>query len=283
MYLQNRPGLAGNEQHLVVETQIDTTAQQTLDNFLKKGTFYRQNVEEGAEDNITFAFPPHSIESKPTEEPEVFDWEELLSQELIKNRYVSPRPVEANPFEAGKRIRFSVKDVNRLMSVENPPSAVIFHPPSADISAYRRNARKKGLSILESNELPTKLRKPLFLQRLAESGITVITDRIQDIHPRKTIIFHTPKRDFMTGYHMRCKRSWRDTQAITRVYDAMLKGCKYIANCRSFSQCLDDLFGQLPPSPSSKSSDAGEIPHEQDTQGAGDAVDYSAGLALFDQ
>lgn len=58
LYLQNRPGPLGNEQHLVVETQVDPRAQQTLDNFLNKGTYYRQNVEDGTEDNITFTSPP---------------------------------------------------------------------------------------------------------------------------------------------------------------------------------------------------------------------------------
>lgn len=282
LYLQNRPGPVGNEQHLVVETQIDPAAQQTLDNFLKKGTFYRQHVGDGMEDNITFSFPPHPVEVIPAEQPMPYDWEEMLSQRAITDYYVPPRPVEANPFETGKRIRFSVKEVSRLMSVENPPAAVVFHPPSAEISAYRRRARKDSLPILESNELLTKLRKPLFLQQLADSGITVLTDRIQDILPSKTILLHTTKRKFMSGYHMRCKRSWKDTQAITRVYDAMLRGCKYIVNCRDLTTSLNSLFEGRSPTPS-VASDSYREPQLPCAQGAGDAIDYSKGFELFDQ
>lgn len=172
MYLQNRPGVGGNEQHLVIETQVDQSAQETLDNFLKRGTYYRQNVEGGDDDNAVFAFQPHTIDVKPTEMPEQLDWDEILTECYIRDTYQAPQRVEANPFQSGKRIRFSVKDVHRLMKVDNPAAAVIYHPPSTAISSYRRNARQQGLPILESNELPTKLRKPLFLQQLAGYWIT---------------------------------------------------------------------------------------------------------------
>lgn len=199
MYFQNKKGAAGNEQHLVIETQIDPTAQETLSNFLNLGTFYRQHIEGTNDDNTVFAFPPHSIEEKPSEEPEQNDWTESLSEQTIHDYYRAPPHVEANPFQSGKRLRFSVKDVHRLMKVDNPASAVIYHPPSADISSYRRQARQLGQPILESNELPTKLRKPLFLQQLDDAGVTVLSDRLQDILPTETIIMHTTKRDFLSG------------------------------------------------------------------------------------
>lgn len=240
------------------------------DNFLAGGSYHntlsKRPVLEEDLDRVKFEYPELAFNITPAE-IDTDSWnDEVTEEDLVKEAL---EQLTVNPFFGDKANKFSMRDLRRFGAEperqnffieeesqetenseeadvqSNPPNrkeyspgCVVFYPPSTEISEFRRKAKRDGWPVLESRELPTQVRKPVLLAKLARRGILIITDRIEDIHPQHTLIVHTDKKSFMSAYYHRCRRKYADVKRITRCYFGILSATRSIPKVGTLDETL---------------------------------------------
>lgn len=182
-----------------------------------------------------------------------FDIEEEVEEEIKKGWAVKvypseissiPVPVPVRPRPGDRRTFPDAKVQSILRLPDKDGGRVVFIPSGCGKTSFFREARKKKILVFESAHFPARYRTPSYLKRFASKGALILTNRLQDIDPRTTLVIIPTQRRFLACLCLRHKQSFNrsiDDACILMELRKLCRSVMYIPD----GLYLSDILGKV--------------------------------------